>query len=144
MSLPDEFTRDVEWRERLAPPLEVSVAAISWKPQALLIMKKNGRGAPKSAYELAMERLRAADEAAGATQASLDADQKTAIAEARQRATARLAEREILFKDTMRKTEGPEEREKTEREYQIDRQRINDDCEREIEGIRNRKADRRK
>jgi hypothetical protein len=85
-----------------------------------------------------MERLQAADEAAGESQAPLDAGQKRAIGEARQRATARLAEREILFKDTVRKTEDPEGREKAEREYQIDRKRINEDCEREIEQVKKR------
>jgi len=98
------------------------------------------KGAPKSAFELAMERLRAADEAAGESQAPLDAAQKKAIAEARQKATARLAEREILFKDTLRKTEDPEGREKVEREYQVDRKRINEDCEREIEKVREQGA----
>ena len=102
--------------------------------------KESGGGAPKSAYELAMERLRAADEAAGAAQAPLTAGQKKAIAEARQKATARLAEREILFKDTLAKTEDPEGREKAEREYRIDRQRISDDRDREIEGIRKQEA----
>lgn len=104
--------------------------------------KKNGpkKGAPKSAFELAMEKLRAADEQAGAAQAPLNAGQKKAIGEARQRATARLAEREILFRDAMRKTEDPEAREKAEREYQIDRKRIGEDCDREIELVRRRGA----
>jgi hypothetical protein len=92
--------------------------------------------APKSAYELAMERLRALDREAGVAEARLSEAQKREIAEARRVATARLAEREILFEDTLRKTEDPAEREKIEREYQIDRQRINDDCERAIEAIR--------
>jgi hypothetical protein len=92
--------------------------------------------APKSAYELAMERLRAQDREAGLTEARLTDAQKREIAEARQVAAARLAEREILFKDTLQKTEEVAEREKAEREYQIDRQRINDDCERAIEAIR--------
>ena len=92
--------------------------------------------APKSAYELAMERLRAADEASGVKTVSLSSKQKADVAEARRVATARLAEREILFRDSMRKTEDPAEREKVEREYQVDRQRIQDDCERAIETIR--------
>jgi hypothetical protein len=66
--------------------------------------------------------------------------QKADVAQARRVAAARLAEREILFRDAMRKTEDPAEREKAEREYQIDRQRINDDCERAIEAIRRHKA----
>src|SRR5262249_55990542 len=99
--------------------------------------KPGGRG-PKSAFDLAMERLKAADEAAGEAVAPLDSGQKKAIADARQKATARLAEREILFRDVMRKTADPAEREKAEREYQIDRQRIQDECDRAIAAIRRR------
>ena len=90
----------------------------------------------KSSFDLAMERLRAADQASGTAEAPLTAARKKDIAEARRVATSRLAEREILFKDAMRKTNDPVEREKAEHEYQIDRQRINDDCDRAIEAIR--------
>jgi hypothetical protein len=83
-----------------------------------------------------MERLRAADRESGTAEAPPSPAQKKDIAEARAVATSRLAEREILFKDAMRKMADPVEREKAEREYQIDRQRINDDLERAIEGIR--------
>lgn len=92
--------------------------------------------APKSSFELAMERLRAADRESGIEETPLSPAQKEEVAEARRVAAARLAEREILFADSMRKTEDPAEREKTEREYQLDRQRIQDDCERAIEAIR--------
>ena len=85
-----------------------------------------------------MERLRAADRASGTSETSLTAAQKKDIAHARSVATSRLAEREILFKDAMLRTADPAEREKAEREYQIDRQRINEDCERTIESIRQR------
>jgi hypothetical protein len=100
------------------------------------VKKKPTKGAPKSSYDLAMERLRAADKTSGTTEAPLTPAQKKDIAEARSVATSRLAEREILFKDAMRKTNDPVEREKAEHEYQIDRQRINDDLERAIEQIR--------
>ena len=90
----------------------------------------------KTAFELAMERLNAEDREAGTKETSLTPKQKEAIAEARRVASSRLAEREILFRDSMRKTPDPETREKAEAEYQIDRQRINDDCERAIEAIR--------
>jgi hypothetical protein len=96
--------------------------------------------APKTAYELAMERLRALDQESGVAKAKLSEEQKREIAEARRVATARLAEREILFKDVAGKTQDPGEREKAEREYQIDRQRIKDDCERAMESIRNRRT----
>ena len=91
---------------------------------------------PKSSFELAMERLRAADPAASKKQKPLSPRQKEEIAEARRVAAARLAECEILFKDAMQRTPDPAEREKAEGEYQIDRQRINDDRDRAIDAIR--------
>jgi hypothetical protein len=92
--------------------------------------------APKSSFELAMERLLASDRKAGVEETKLSPAQKEKIAEARRIATSRLAEREILFRDAMQKTGDPAEREKAEREYQLDRQRITDDRERAIEAIR--------
>lgn len=92
---------------------------------------------PKTAFDLAMERLNAEDREAGEKkEAPLSPKQKEAIAEARRVASSRLAEREILFRDSMKRTFEPEAREKAEAEYHVDRQRINDDCERAIEGIR--------
>ena len=94
--------------------------------------------APKSSFDLAMERLRATDRESGVEETLLSPAQKREVAEARRVASSRLAEREILFGDAMRTTHDPAEREKAEREYRIDRQRINDDCERAIEVIRRR------
>ena len=91
---------------------------------------------PKSAYDLTMERLEAADRESGVKEISLSDVQKEAIAEARRVAASRLAEREILFRDAMRKTPDPAEREKAEEEYPIDRKRIEDDRDRAIESIR--------
>jgi hypothetical protein len=90
---------------------------------------------PKSSYELAMERLRAADPA-GARKSPLTAKQKEEIAEARRVATARLAEREILYKDALKQTHDPAEREQAENGYLIDRKRIDEDLERAVEAIR--------
>ena len=90
---------------------------------------------PKSSYELAMERLRATDPA-GAKKGPLSARQKDEIAEARRVAAARLAEREILFRDALKQTEDPAEREKAENGYLIDRKRIDEDCERKVDAIR--------
>jgi hypothetical protein len=100
---------------------------------------KNAKPEPKpmkSSFELAMERLRAADGESGTQAAPLTAAQKREVAEARRVASSRLAEREILFADSIKKIQDPAEREKAEGEYKIDRQRINDDCERAIEAIR--------
>src|SRR5271169_4954290 len=90
----------------------------------------------KTSFELAMERLKAEDREAGTKKETPLTKKKGAIAEARRIATARLAEREILFKDAMKKMADAEARAAAEREYQIDRQRINDDCERAVEEIR--------
>ena len=92
--------------------------------------------APKSALDLAMERLQAADTEAGIEVTHLSDGQKAAIAEARSVGTARLAEREILFKDALRKVADPTEREKAEEEYRVDRSRIEADRDRAIDRIR--------
>jgi hypothetical protein len=92
--------------------------------------------APKSALDLAMERLRAADTEAGVEETHLTDAQKAAIAEARAVGTSRIAEREILFKDAVRKVFDPAEREKAEEEYRIDRSRIEADRDRSIDRIR--------
>jgi hypothetical protein len=92
--------------------------------------------APRSSFELAMERLRAADREAGVEESPLTDVQKAAIAEARNVAASRLAEREILFKDALRKVYDPAEREKAEEEYRVDRSRIEADRDRAIDRIR--------
>jgi hypothetical protein len=92
--------------------------------------------APRSSFELAMERLRAADREAGVEEFPLTDAQKAAIAEARAVASSRLAEREILFEDALRKVYDPAEREKAEEEYRIDRSRIEADRDRAIDRIR--------
>lgn len=91
---------------------------------------------PKSSFELAMERLRAADREAGVEETPLTDAQKAAIAEARTVASSRLAEREILFKDALKKVLDPAAREKAEEEYQVDRSRIEADRDRAIDRIR--------
>ena len=91
----------------------------------------------KSAYELALERLKA--ESGGEEEAPLTDRQKEAIAEARRVASSRLAEREILFRDALKKTADAEARAKLEDEYRIDRQRIQDDGDRAVAEIRKKK-----
>ena len=89
----------------------------------------------KTSYELAMERLRAADPAAG-KEKPLTTAQKEKIAEARRVATARLAEIEIHLHDPSKQRRDPAEQEKADAEHQIDRQRINADLERAIAEVR--------
>src|SRR6185503_6010312 len=93
-------------------------------------------GPPKSAYELAMERLRKKDRDEGVEERAVTAAQREAIAEARRVAEARLAEREILHTSKMRGVLDPEAREALEQEYRRDRDRILTDRDRKIEDVR--------
>jgi hypothetical protein len=92
--------------------------------------------APKSSYELAMERLRKKDKDEGVDDRPPTPEQREAIAEARKLAEAKLAEREILHASALRGVMDPESREKLELEYRRDRDRIASDRERKIEEIR--------
>jgi hypothetical protein len=93
---------------------------------------------PKSAYELAMERLRQKDREAGVEERPLSDEQKAAIAEARQIYQARMAEREILHRDAVKKAQTREELEKLEGELAIDRERLANDRDRKISEVKQR------
>jgi hypothetical protein len=92
--------------------------------------------APKSAYELAMERLRKNDEAAGVTSTPVTSEQKTAIAEVRNFYEAKLAEQQVLHESALRKLLEPEAREVLEQEYRRQRERLTSERDRKIEKIR--------
>jgi hypothetical protein len=92
--------------------------------------------APKSAFELAMERLKKKDRDEGVEERPLTEKQRSAIAEARKVSEAKLAEREILYHAAQRKTDDPEALAKLEEEYRRDRERIGYDRDRKIEEIR--------
>ena len=72
--------------------------------------------APKSAYELAMERLRQKDKEASVEERPLTEKQKAAIAEARQFHQAKSAEREILHQAAMAAARTHEEVDKLNEE----------------------------
>jgi len=94
-------------------------------------------GAPKSAYELAMERLKKQDADQGVSERTVTEDQKTEIAEVRKTYSARLAQEEILFKS---KTQGyiePDARRTLEENYRRDVERLTHERDRKIEKIRN-------
>jgi hypothetical protein len=65
--------------------------------------------APKTAYELAMERLRRKDGEASVEERPLTDAQKAAIAEVRKVHEAKLAEREILHQHALRQAKSSEE-----------------------------------
>jgi hypothetical protein len=93
---------------------------------------------PKTAYELAMERLRQKDKEGGAVERPLTDEQKAAIAEARRVHEARVAEREILHRDALRKATSHEEVAKLDAELAQDRDRLARDRDRRIAEVRAR------
>lgn len=93
--------------------------------------------APKSAFELAMERLRRKDREEGVEEAALTEEQKAAIGEIRKVYEARLAEREILHQSSLRKAgHDPAAMEALEADYRRDRERTASERDRKIEGVR--------
>lgn len=92
--------------------------------------------APKSAYELAMERLRKKDQEAGIKERPLSDKQRAAIAELKRVYEAKLAEREILHRSALAKALDAESFETLEQEYRRDRERINDERDRKMEEAR--------
>lgn len=91
--------------------------------------------APKSALELAMERLRKKDAAEGVEEGALTDDQKNEIAEVRKTYGAKLAQEEILFKSKTAYID-PESRRLLEENYRRDVERLNHERDRKIEKIR--------
>lgn len=90
----------------------------------------------KSAYELAMERLRKQDEQAGVEQRPLTEAQKAAIAEVRNFYDSKIAEQEVLQQSSLRKTFDPAERETIEAQVRRDRARLASERDAKIEKIR--------
>ena len=91
---------------------------------------------PKTAYELAMERLRKKDTESGVDERPLSAEQKAAIAEARQVHDAKVAEREILHQAALRGAGSHEEIERLNEELRRDRERLASARDRKITEIR--------
>jgi hypothetical protein len=85
----------------------------------------------KSAYELALERL----EKQGIErprEESLSDEQKEQVAELRRQAEAKLAELEILHRDSLGKAYDPAKRQEAEEDYVRERRRIEEDRDRKI------------
>ena len=90
---------------------------------------------PKTAVELAMEKLAKQDESEGAESRSLTEDQKDAIAEARRDCEARTAECRILHEASSSSTLEPDERRELESNYQRDLARLVNDRDRKVQKI---------
>ena len=91
---------------------------------------------PKSALELAMERLKKKDAETGVVEHKLTDAQKAAIAEARSLHEARVAELQILHRSKQLSAIDPVEIEKIEQEYRRDLERLASDRDSKIRKIR--------
>ena len=90
---------------------------------------------PKSAIELAMEKLAKQDAEAGAESRAMTPEQKASIAAARQDYAARTAECRILHDSSMATALEPEARSELEANYRRDLARLAGDSDRKIEKI---------
>ena len=90
---------------------------------------------PKSAVELALEKLRRQDEEAGVTSRTLSADQKAAIAAARRVYEAKAAECRILYDAACAGAKDPEALRELAQNHQRDLARLAGDRDRKIQAI---------
>jgi len=93
-------------------------------------------GTPKSAYELAMERLRKKDAEQGVTTQPLTDAQKASIAEVRNFYEAKLAQEDVLHQSRMRATFDPAERDELQHQFRRGRERLVSERDSKIEKIR--------
>jgi hypothetical protein len=92
--------------------------------------------APKSAFEIAMARLRQKDAEAGVEARQVSDGQKAEIGEIRSVYAARVAEREILHRSAIAGVWDPAERQTLEDQFRRDVQRLNEEREAKIERVR--------
>ena len=95
-------------------------------------------GAPKSAFDLAMERLRKKDAEEGVTTRTLTDEQKAAIADIKSLYESKLAEQEILQQAAMnaRLAADPAELEEIGRQFRRERERLSSERDARLEKIR--------
>ena len=91
---------------------------------------------PKSAVELAMERMRRKDADSGVAEQPPTEEQKAAISEARSLHASKVAEAEILHRSKLAGLMDPADRGQIEEVYRRDLARLRDDLERKIGKIR--------
>jgi hypothetical protein len=91
---------------------------------------------PKSAVELALERLRKKDTDSGVVERTITDEQKTAIAEARSVHASKVAELEIMHRSKMAGIFDPAERARVEDDYRRELQRLNDNLETKVQKMR--------
>ena len=87
---------------------------------------------PKSAVELAMERLRKQDEEAGIERQVVTGAQKAAVAEIRNYYEAKLAELDVSHQGRLRSLFDPDARAALEKEYRRDCERLTSERDRKV------------
>ena len=91
---------------------------------------------PRSAIEIAMERLRQKDAQEGIVPQALSDQQKAAIAEVRSVYQAKLAHAEVMYKSGIASNRDPGSRATLEEQYQRDRERFISERDSKIDRIR--------
>ena len=92
---------------------------------------------PRSAFEIAMDRLRQKDAQDGVQQRPRTDEQKAAIAEVRSIYDAKLAQAEVMHRSALAGILEPSARATLDEAYQRDRQRIQSERDAKIDRIRN-------
>ncbi len=91
---------------------------------------------PKTAFELAMERLRRKDAEEGVERIPLGAGQKAAIADVRSAYGAKLAQEDVMHASALARTPDPEARVALEDGYRRERERLISERDTKIERLR--------
>jgi hypothetical protein len=95
---------------------------------------------PKSAFEIAMERLQRKDADEGVERRVLTDQQRQAIAEIRNAYSAKLAQEEIMHASALRRASDPAERTALDDAYRRDCERLTSERDAKIERIRRGEA----
>ena len=96
--------------------------------------------APKSALEIAMERLRQKDIEQGVERRPVSDEQKAAIAEVRSVYEAKLAQEDVMHKSALARTVDPQERAALQEEFRRSREKLVAQRDAKVERIRNERA----
>jgi hypothetical protein len=92
--------------------------------------------APKSALEIAMERLAKKDAAEGTKEPAITGAKRAEIADLKRVYEAKLAEKEILHRSQLLQLPDHEARAALEAEYRRERERILSERDRKLEAVR--------
>jgi hypothetical protein len=95
-----------------------------------------GDGAPKSAYELAMERLRKKDADEGVSAVPLSDEKRAQIAEVRNFYEAKIAEQKVLHQAALRRTLDPAEIEVLQQQHRREIEHLTSARDAKVEKIR--------